>query len=516
VVALKCTAHPMGQHWPSVTDQCPNEVHCFMPGRAHSIIDIQAWEFMLLVLYVFLVAVVYARRKNVRIAKNPEYKYYLWALYAKILGGLSFALIYVYYYGNGDTISFYLSSEPLAELLYRDPLSYLDALFAPNTVEERFRLFDPYTGYPMGYVYSDARTYFLVRLISPLTALTGKSFLLTGALVSTVAFSGVWKLYLTLVRYYPSIMDRLALAVLFVPSSLFWGSGIIKDTFTFSAMCWYIHALDKIFFRKVELLGSWLAVVVASIIIIAMKPYIFMLLFPASLLWLLYHRIAKIRNALVRFFVLPIGIILFIAITLWTLDSLGDNLSKFSLDKALKTMILSQEDMKRSSQYGDNYFDIGELDGTWGGVFSKIPIATFAGLFLPSLFHVENVVMLIAALENSWLLILFLSILWRTRVFFFFVLLRTNPLLQMFFFFAFSYAFMIGVTTPNFGALVRFKIPLLPLFVAGMFIADHILRERMKVLAHGRRFRFELFTDGEPGATAAGVVPISRSRNSRS
>ena len=68
-----------------------------MPGRAHSIIDIQAWEFMLLVLYVFLVAVVYARRKNVRIAKNPEYKYYLWALYAKILGGLSFALIYVYY-----------------------------------------------------------------------------------------------------------------------------------------------------------------------------------------------------------------------------------------------------------------------------------------------------------------------------------------------------------------------------------------------------------------------------------
>jgi hypothetical protein len=124
-----------------------------------------------------------------------------------------------------------------------------------------------------------------------------------------------------------------------------------------------------------------------------------------------------------------------------------------------------------------------------GEAFSRrYPLPRSPGLFLPSLFHVENVVMLIAALENSWLLILFLSILWRTRVFFFFVLLRTNPLLQMFFFFAFSYAFMIGVTTPNFGALVRFKIPLLPLFVAGMFIADHILRERMKVLAHEGAF----------------------------
>ena len=489
------------QRWHGTGRSTTNRGRCrrMARGMSHSIIDIQAWEYLVLVLYVSFVAVFFARRKKMMIAKHPEYKYYLWGLYAKVIGGLFFALIYVYYYGNGDTISFYLSSEPLVNLLYKSPIMYLKALFASNSVENRFKFFDPYTGYPMGYVYYDPRTYFLVRIISPLTALTFKSFLLTGALVSTIAFSGVWKLYGTLVRYYPSLMGKLAIAVLFIPSSLFWGSGIIKDTFTFSAMCWYIYALDNIFFQRTRIFHSWTAVVLATILLIGMKPYIFMILFPASLFWLLYHRIAKIRNALIRFLVLPMGIALFIGISLWTLDALGDRLSKFSLDKALNTMILSQEDMKRSNQYGENYFDIGEFDGTWSGVFSKLPVATFAGLFLPSLIHVNNIVMAIAALENTWLLLLFISILFRTRLFFFLVLLRTNPLLQMFFFFAFSYAFMIGVTTPNFGALVRFKIPLLPLFVAGMFITDHILQERRKTLLKGRRFRFEWFTDGDPG-----------------
>jgi hypothetical protein len=466
--------------------------------RGGSPIDIAFWEFLVLVVYIAVVAVIYARKKNVEIAKHPEYRYYLWGLYMKILGGLAFALIYVYYYGNGDTVSFYLSSEPLVELMLKDPGLYLQALFADNSMENRYRFFDASTGYPMGYVYLDSRTYFLVRLISPLTALSFKSFLLTGALVSTMAYGGVWRLYRTLVRYYPALQNKLAVAVLFMPSSLFWGSGIIKDTFTFAALCWFVHALDNIFFLKQKRTSSWIAVFLASVIMIAMKPYIFMLIFPSSLLWLLYHRVARIRNSLTRALILPMALVAFGALTFFTLRALGDKLSKFSLDKALETVVISQKDMKRSQQYGDNYFDLGEVEASWSGILSKAPVATFAGLFRPTLMEGDNVVMVLAALENTWLLFFFISILFKTRVIYFIALLRTNPLLQMCFVFAFSYAFMIGVTTPNFGALVRFKIPLLPLFVAGMFIAAYILRERKVVLASGKRFYFEAFTDGDP------------------
>jgi hypothetical protein len=131
-------------------------------------------------------------------------------------------------------------------------------------------------------------------------------------------------------------------------------------------------------------------------------------------------------------------------------------------------------------------------------VFSKAPAATFAGLFMPSFFQVDNVVMLMAALENAWLLLFFVSILVQSRLLHFFALLRSNPLLQMFYVFAFAYAFMIGVTTPNYGALVRFKIPLIPLFVSGMYITAYILNERKVMIASGKRFDFGVYSDGDP------------------
>ena len=49
-------------------------------------------------------------------------------------------------------------------------------------------------------------------------------------------------------------------------------------------------------------------------------------------------------------------------------------------------------------------------------------------------------------------------------------LLNTYPVLWFCVTFAVLFAFMIGVTTPNFGAMVRFKIPLLPFFAVFLIV----------------------------------------------
>jgi hypothetical protein len=462
-------------------------------------IEIALWEYLVVAVYTFVVAVIYSRRKLANIKKYPEYKYYLWGLYTKIAGAVIFSMIYLYYYGNGDTISFFLSSIPLSKILASDPVHYIEAILADNSWENRFKIFDPSTGYPIGYVYIDDRTYFLVKLISPITMISFHSFLLTGAVIATIAFEGVWRLYRTLVRYYPSLMNKFAFAVLFMPSAVFWGSGIIKDTFTFSAMCWSIHALDSIFFRRERIVSSWVQLVVCVLILLAMKPYIFMVLLPSTLLWLVYHRISKVRSAFLRLLILPAGIVGFALGSYLILLAMGDRLSKFSLEHALDTIIVGQEDMKRNQRYGDNYFDLGPLDRSWSGVASKAPQAIMAGLYRPTLLDSRNAVMIIAAFENLFLLVLTLVVLWKARIWHLVTLVRFNPLLQMFFFFVVVYAFIIGISTPNFGALVRFKIPILPLMVAGLYIAIHILNERRVHLNAGRRFDWAWFTDGEEG-----------------
>ncbi|MCU0318671.1 MAG: hypothetical protein MUE88_01130 [Flavobacteriales bacterium] len=475
-------------------------------------IDIALWEYMAVALYTFVVAIVYSRHKRVRIRSNPEYKYYLWGLYVKIIGAVGFSMIYVYYYGNGDTVSFFLSSIPLAKILAIDPLRFFEALVVDNSWENRYKIFDPSVGYPIGYVYIDDRTYFLVKLISPLTFISFHSFLLTGAIIGTLAFEGVWRLFRTLVRYYPSLTSKFAVAVLFMPSAVFWGSGIIKDTFTFSAMCWSIHALDNIFFRRWKVVYSWFQLIGCTLVLLAMKPYIFMVLLPSALLWLMYHRISQIRSGLVRLLVLPAGIVLFTFGSYFILVAMGDRLSKFSLNQALDTIITGQEDMKRNQRYGDNYFDLGPLDRSWVGVASKAPQAVIAGLYRPTLFDSRNVVMLIAALENLFLVALTVMALWKARIWHLVTLIRVNPMLQMFFFFVLVYAFIIGVSTPNFGALVRFKIPILPLLVSGLFIVVHIMNARNAEIRTGGRFNMGWYTDGEEGAQARRSTAILRAR----
>jgi hypothetical protein len=118
---------------------------------------------------------------------------------------------------------------------------------------------------------------------------------------------------------------------------------------------------------------------------------------------------------------------------------------------------------------------------------------------------VNNVVMLLTALENTFVLLLTLYIVMRSRIVFLFTLLFQNPMLQMFYLFSISYAFMIAITTPNFGAMVRFKIPLLPLFVSALFITSFILDRRREADRRGRPFRFSDYEDGEPRRPAVQV-----------
>jgi intracellular septation protein A len=65
--------------------------------------------------------------------------------------------------------------------------------------------------------------------------------------------------------------------------------------------------------------------------------------------------------------------------------------------------------------------------------------------------------------------------------------------------FALLLGFMIGISTPNFGALVRFKIPFVPFLVAGLYIIDHLNRKRLYSSMMNRQFRIQDYLWGDAG-----------------
>lgn len=397
-----------------------------------------------------------------------------------------FGCIYIFYYGGGDTISYYESARALVNLFYADPGSYLRMVLGPVDWKLYYSVQSNDTGWVVGWFYEDPRSYMVVRLISPLMIIAFRSYFLTTILVSWLTYEGLWRLYLMFVRYYPDLKAQLATGVLFLPSTVFWGSGIMKDPFTLAATGLYVSYVDLVLVRRNFKWRGVVSALVAVWLLLALKPYIFMLLFPGTLYWVFNDRIKRIRNALVKFVFLPIAITGLFVFSLFVLQQLGSQLGKFSLDEALKTASITSEYL-RSDAVGGNSFSIGAFDATWQGALGKFVPATMAGLFRPYLWDVNNVVMLLSALENTFLLVISLRLLWRTKVIRMGYAVFHDPLVAFCLLYSLCFGFMIGLTTSNFGSLVRFKIPMLPFFLSGIYVAL-----RLYALPKGERVKAEI------------------------
>lgn len=469
-------------------------------------VDISFWEYLLAFGYVFVLYLYFARKKNVEIKKHPEYAYFLWGLYAKIFGGVVFSLIYFYYYKGGDTISYFYSAVSMSKLAKLDILDYLTVLFGENSEANR-NYFNIETGWPFGYMYYDTRTYMVIRFISILALITFDSYLVTTVILASLSYIGVWKAYRTFVSYFPELQNKFAIAFLFMPSLLFWGSSILKDTFTLTFVCLWVSAADELFYKNRQRLSNVILLAISGVMIIIIKPYIFMVLFPISVMWLLYFPVIRVKSGLIKFVLLP-ALLVFMAVgTVVVLQQLEESLDKFSLDRAIKTIEVTQSDMKRSEQYGNNYFDIGEFDGTWTGVIAKFPQATMAGLFRPFLWEARSVVMALSGLENFWVLMMAVYTLFSVGPLFMFRSIGAIPILLFCFLFAIIFAFMVGITTPNFGALVRFKIPLVPFFISMLYILRYLKIRKLERERNGGQFDIGLYRLGSaPLLSAQGLA----------
>ena len=468
-------------------------------------VDIAYWEWLLAVLYVVVIYMYFARRKNIMIKRAPEYRFYLWGLFAKLAGAVAFSLIYFYYYRGGDTISYFYSGVAMRNMATTHPMEYIREMLGSNTIDNWLSY--PYdAARPYKYVFLDDRTFLVIRFISLLCFITLRSYVVTTILVASVTYFGVWAGYRTFVSYFPSLAGKLAIGFLFLPSVLFWGSSILKDTFTFSATCLWVHAVDEVFFKKCGLIGNWSAIVLSGLTLILIKPYIFMILLPATILWLLYYRLSRLKNKMVKFVLVPVLAAGLFGATIAALTGLSGQLGKFALDDALTTIQATQDDLLNNKSYGSNSFDIGLVDGTWQSVLSKFPQAVNAALFRPYIFEARSATMVISGLEDLLILGLAVFSIIRAGPVFFLRCIRSIPLLLLCFSFTLFFAFIVGITTPNFGAMVRFRIPMMPFFVSMLYIVVYLTQQKRNAAKQGRTFNLRSYRNG---GSPEGVPHIS-------
>ncbi len=424
---------------------------------------------------IFIISYIIQHRK---IQYNSVYKYYTKGLIAKFIGSISFCLVYALHYKGGDTINYYLSSLAMNNMLFYNANYYWDLMTGG-----RYWYFTMDTGLPAKYMFDDVQTFFVVRLANIFVLMGFKSFITASILLSWISYVGIWRFYLMFTDIYPKLQKQLAYAILFFPSPLFWGSGISKDTFAYASALWTVYNFYMIFIKHKNIIGNIIILIINIFVIINIKPYIFIIILPLILIWVLYYPISKIKGQFLKYMIAPVVLVLGMLIGTLVLNLSSKSLGQYSsYTKIVTKAEVTREDHLREEAYGKNNYNIGEFDGSLRSILKVGPLAIITALYRPFIFEARNFFMLISGIENLILLFLTLMILFKAGLIKAFNRSISEPLLLFSILFSVIFSFGIGVSAANFGALVRFKIPLIPFFTSAIVVMISKHKEEKEML----------------------------------
>jgi hypothetical protein len=432
-------------------------------------------DFILLPFVLFFIYYFARMKRNKNIEKFPEFRYYIAGLNVKIFGAISITVIYLLYYGGGDTTNYYNDAICWNKLLFSNPAGFFSVFKEGATINNYF-YFTPETGYPI--YWKGGATTFVVRIACIITLISFRSFLIATILFAWFSFMGVWRLFRVFLYEFPMLQKEMAIAVLFIPSVFFWGSGMLKDTVTFSAAGFFTFNFYMLFIKRKELFLHSIGLVISSYVILAVKPYIIFAFLPGCLLWIINNIITRFGGSFTRAVATPVFLVIAVTTGYFLLNYLGTQLGEYSLEKVLDKAVVTQADLK-SDYYHGNAFDLGEIEPTVPSMLSKAHLAINAALFRPYLWECKNPVMYLSGIENFAILMLTVVLILQVKVIGIFKYFIKHHLLTFSLVFSLFFAFSVGISTPNFGSMVRYRIPILPFYVASLFIIRHFHKQEV-------------------------------------
>jgi hypothetical protein len=113
---------------------------------------------------------------------------------------------------------------------------------------------------------------------------------------------------------------------------------------------------------------------------------------------------------------------------------------------------------------GGSSYSLGDVDYSPAGVIRKAPLAISIALFGPFIWQIRNPVMLLSGIESLIFLYYFIKVFLNARAYRAINIIFKDHLIMFCIPFVLVIALAVGITSFNYGALVRYKLPLIPFF----------------------------------------------------
>lgn len=427
------------------------------------------WDLVLTPIYLLVLyaIAIWLRNRNYPVG-HPLRQYFLPGLLVKLGGAIFIALIYQFYYnGLGDTFNYYSHSRIINSALDDSVFTWLKLLVRVSPDD------DP-SVYPYSsqlYWYQSPSDYSVPVIGALLGLLNGTTYLPIALLFAFLSYTGIWAMYKTFVRVYPTLHRPLALAFLFIPSTFVWGSAVFKDTVCMFGLGWMTYTTFRIFVDRDFSLKNIIFFCFSFYLIAIIKVYILLAFMPALGLWLLMTYSKNVRYRAIRW-TLNLAFVGICAVGFFIFSRLfAKELGEYSLENVLQTAHVTQRYIGEVSNLeGGSAYNLGKLDPSLTGMLSKFPQAVVVTLFRPFLWEIKKPIMLLSALESFAFMILLCMILFKRGIKATFQAVISDPNLLFFTLYSVIFAFAVGISTGNFGTLSRYKIPCMPFFAAMLLI----------------------------------------------
>ncbi len=435
-------------------------------------------DFFFIPVFSLLILFIASKVKPLVTNKQTE-RFYYPALFAKLFGALALGMIYQFHYHGGDTLNYFNDALRLTQGFWKHPEAAFKVFFY---LDERMNA--DYMAVRTGlWYYKDPASFFIVRTVFVFGLICYQSYGAIALLFGAISFSGLWMMYYTFCFLKPQLYKWFAYVILFMPSIVFWGSGIMKDTLCIAALGWFFYGSFKIIKRNSYTIYTALILLVSSFFLIHLKIYILLCFFPAVLYWFFLEK-TNFSNKSVRLFARPLLLIIGIGVTIFALAKFAQSTDRYNMEAIARTSQVTSSWLLHVSnmENGSGYSLSETFDGSVGSLLKLIPEAVVVTYFRPFIWEARNPVMLLSALEGLSALFLTLATLFLIIKNNIKLLISPPSFVAISLIFAVLFGTAIGISTYNFGTLVRYKIPALPFFFAGLislfFEAKNSIKQR--------------------------------------
>jgi hypothetical protein len=275
--------------------------------------------------------------------------------------------------------------------------------------------------------------------------------------INFISLLGLTFMYKAFKPFLQTKEKALFYVVFLIPSVLFWGSGLLKESIIFFALGLIMFNLFNI--TKQFKITYLILIIFAGTLLIYTKFYLLIALF-IPILGYLINYFLKFKKASYGYLVS--SLVFFVLIKVAPL--INENLDfVFQIANKQQTFSRFIEAVPTNSGFLLPHLS----DGI--SIITNVPNALLNTLIRPYLWECNSLFVCLSAFENAFIICcFFLAIYYRKKV---------NSLNKNIIIFNLIFVFclftLIGLTTPVFGAIVRYKIPgIILLFISLLIIID--------------------------------------------